>query len=283
MSTWVTDRQKSVPQLVGQLNHRADLVVVLLAWSLSTPSLAAGPDYDAFSDRDGHIATEQHHRAALALIRNPEHLDAVWADARRDPEHRDKFPGDIAMNLQEALAADRAGELELAAAHYEKVLAGEESLQVLLNLAILYWQATDVGLAAAKRLGLDFLATAGKRFPELLAQAQRRFPGSTEARFWKRYVAWADLGESLGTEECRQLLREDPATLVPAMHLFATSNGGQAREEAKEVLRQCGEDGTTRARYVASVIEGVMRRAGPGDPGRNDGQRPHRLPPGGSD
>ena len=38
------------------------------------------------------------------------------------------------MSLQEALAADRAGDLQVAAACYEKVLAGrQESLQVLLS------------------------------------------------------------------------------------------------------------------------------------------------------
>ncbi len=97
------------------------------------------------------------------------------------------------MSVFDALAADRAGELQSAAAHYERVLArGEHSLQILLNLALLYWQATDVGLAAVNKLNPDFLATASRRFPELLQEAQRRFPESTEVRFWKRYMAWAD-------------------------------------------------------------------------------------------
>jgi hypothetical protein len=167
------------------------------------------------------------------------------------------------MTLQDAVGADRKGELQLAAAGYEGVLAGgEASLEVLLNLAVLYWQATDTGMAAAKKLNPDFLVTAGGRFPELLAEAQRRFPMSTEPRFWRRYIAWADLGEPFGGDECRELLREDPATLVPAMHLFAVSHGKEARAEALELLRRCNEDGTTRARYVASVIQGVLKPAG---------------------
>jgi hypothetical protein len=167
------------------------------------------------------------------------------------------------MKLQDAVAADRKGELQLAAARYEEMLAaGEASLEVLLNLAVLYWQATDTGMAAAKKLSPDFLATAGRRFPELLAEAQRRFPTSTEPRFWRRYIAWADLGEPIGGDECRELLREDPAALVPAMHIFAASQGKEAEAEALELLRQCQEDGTTRARYVASVIQGVLKRVG---------------------
>jgi hypothetical protein len=166
------------------------------------------------------------------------------------------------MNFSEALEADQAGELEIAAARYENVLAaGERSLKVLLNLALLYWQATDVGIAAEGRLGPDFIATSGRRVPELLEEAQRRFPESTEARFWKRYIAWADLGDPLEREECWQLLGEDPTTLVPAMYLFAISQGKEAKTEANELLRQCRESRTTGARYVISVIEGVMRRA----------------------
>jgi hypothetical protein len=168
------------------------------------------------------------------------------------------------MSLVEALSADRAGEIQSAAAQYEEVLAaGDSSLRVLLNLALLYWQATDVGLAAETKLGPEFLATASRRFPQLLEEARRRFPESTEARFWKQYIAWADLGEDLDSDYCRQLLREDPATLIPAMHLFATSQGNEAQAEVHELLGQCRDDGTTRARYIASVLEGVMKRTSP--------------------
>ena len=167
------------------------------------------------------------------------------------------------MSHSDARAADRAGELEYAAAQYEDALAaGEHSLQLLLDLALLYWQSTDPGLAAAKNLGPDFLARAGRRTSELLEQAAQAFPGSTAVRFWKRYIAWVDLGEPLDVEECTQLLQDDPTVLAPAMHVFAASRGQDMRTEAHELLRQCREDGTTGARYVASVIEGVIKRAG---------------------
>lgn len=166
------------------------------------------------------------------------------------------------MSLDDAIAADRSGELRMAAAHYEAVLAGggPSSIEVLLNLAVLYWQATETGMAAAKKLTPDFLAVAARRPRELLLDAERRFPTSTEQRFWTRYIAWADLGEPFSSEECRDLLRQDPAVLVPAMHVFAATQGNEAEAEALELLRRCHEDGTTRARYIASVIEGVLRR-----------------------
>lgn len=165
------------------------------------------------------------------------------------------------MSLSDALARDRAGEVESAAARYEDVLAaGDRSLLVLLNLALLYWQATDPGLAAAKDIGAGFLTKAGRRAPELLDQATRLYPGSTAARFWKWYIDWADMGEPLDVEDCKRLLREDPAVLIPAMHVFAVSQGQEMETAAHELLQQCRDDGTTGARYAVSVIEGVMKR-----------------------
>jgi hypothetical protein len=163
--------------------------------------------------------------------------------------------------LQAAIAADRAGRIETAAAAYEAVLArGERPLPTILNLAILYWQSTDYGMSAANKLAPTFVALAGKRFPELLAEAQRSFPLSVEAEFWSKYIRWADSGEDFSAEECTQLLRRDPMTLVPAMHLFASTQGQEGHDEALELLRQSREEGTTRGRYIASVVEGVLRR-----------------------
>src|SRR5688500_14523270 len=100
------------------------------------------------------------------------------------------------MSLEDALTYDCAGDLGTAALFYEEVVStGNASLESILNLAILYWQATDVGMAASKGLSPDFVAKAGRRFPQLLEEARRRFPGSLEVPFWQRYIAWADLGE----------------------------------------------------------------------------------------
>jgi len=167
------------------------------------------------------------------------------------------------MNLADALAADGAGNLEVAAAAYEASLAGDErTLTALLNLALLYWQATDFGLSTAKNLDPEFVAKAGERFPVVLAEAHRAFPESTEVQFWKKYIAWADLGEEFSLDECRKLLQRDPTTLVPAMYLFAQTRGDAYQEEALELLRQCQQEPTTKNRYVASVLAGVLKRKG---------------------
>lgn len=168
------------------------------------------------------------------------------------------------MSLASAMALDRAGHIERAATDYEEVIAaGEAPLAVLLDLALLYWQATDPGLAAAGHIDPLFMTVAGGRCEELLVDAERRFPRSTAVRFWKRYIAWADLGEPFTPDECEGLLREDPTELWPALHLFAAHDRPDVRPAAEELLRQSRGRGTTGARYVVSVLESAMKRGAP--------------------
>lgn len=167
------------------------------------------------------------------------------------------------MSLVDAIAADRAGRLEAAAAAYEAILAGDErSLVARLNLALLYWQATDFGLSTAHTLDPTFVAHAGERYPMLLVEAHQSFPESTEVQFWRKYIPWADLGEEFSLDECRELLQRDPTKLVPAMYLFGKAQDGTYQDEALELLRQCQREPTTGNRYIGSVVEGVLKRKG---------------------
>ena len=164
------------------------------------------------------------------------------------------------MTLTEARAAEREGRDEDAADLYERALAGGRQRDAMLDLAVLYWQATDYGYLAAKKLRAEFVSRAGKRFPELLREAASAFPDSTEVEFWCRYIEWTDFGGPAPTNACAELLARDPTTLAPAMHLFSVSQGRQCRSEASALLRASEGLGTARARYVVSVIDGVLRR-----------------------
>jgi len=166
-------------------------------------------------------------------------------------------------SLQEARAAEERGELELAATIYEEILAeGNRTLDVFLDLAVMYWQATDFGLIAAKNLSKEFISRAATRAPELLSEATLAFPESTEAEFWLAYIRWADLGDALTVQQCKTLLQRDPGTLVPAMHVFGQTDGQDCIAEAMELRRQCATLKTRRCSYIVSVIEGVSRRTG---------------------
>lgn len=162
----------------------------------------------------------------------------------------------------DAVRCERDGDLERAAQAYERILAdGDARLELLLNLSVLYWQITDPGMSASSGYSRDLVEHAAKRCRALLAMAERIHPGCTEPRFWKKYIDWADLGEPFGVDECRALLREDPAIQVPAMHLFALTRGAEGQAEAHDLLVKNRAVETARARYVVSVIEGVLKRA----------------------
>lgn len=49
-------------------------------------AVAGAPNYDAFSEPDGYIATVRQELAAWAMMRDPEQLEAVYADAAKGNE-----------------------------------------------------------------------------------------------------------------------------------------------------------------------------------------------------
>ena len=165
------------------------------------------------------------------------------------------------MSVDDAVAADREERIEEAAELYELAIAASAApLSVLMNLAILYWQATDYGFSSGHHLAQQFVARAAIRFGELLNEGATRFPQNTEPRFWQKYIAWADLGTPLSSNECRSLLAQDPSALVVSMHLFSVSQGAECVDEAFRLLEASRADRTTRSRYIASVIEGALKR-----------------------
>jgi hypothetical protein len=165
------------------------------------------------------------------------------------------------MTLTEARAADREGRIEAAATAYEQALAsGDAPLDAVIDLAVLYWQSTEYGFWKSLGLSPAFVDKAAERFPQLLAQAEQLYPERPEPRFWKRYTAWADLGEPFEVTEAEALLRKHPDYLEPAMMLYSVSPGSEHEAQARELLRACRTAGTTRCRYMASVIEGALKR-----------------------
>src|SRR5689334_24958661 len=59
--------------------HSRTYLATALAMSAFS-ALAGTPNYDAFSDRDGHVRDE-HATAVQAMVRDPHQLEAVYADA----------------------------------------------------------------------------------------------------------------------------------------------------------------------------------------------------------
>lgn len=165
------------------------------------------------------------------------------------------------MTTADALAEDRAGNIVRAADLYEAGLLEEgHSLEAVLNLAVLYWESTEFGFSCAHQLSPEFVVRAADRCQELLTDAEREYPASTQPRFWNRYTSWLTFGGSeLSEDECRAMLRRSPSELVPILRLNH-DDSSEYEAEATVLLRQCELDNTTRSRYVAAVIRGVNTR-----------------------
>lgn len=158
------------------------------------------------------------------------------------------------MTLAEALAADACDDLFRTADFYEAAIrSGNTSLDVLLNLAVLYWEACDPGEArvAARR---DFFQLAGRRSYELLDQAVATYPSSVEARFWRAFVRGISLGEPFDLSDARELLRQEPTCLVPAFFVFGQTKGDEAPRAAADLLIQVRDGATYRDRYVRRYL-----------------------------
>jgi hypothetical protein len=165
------------------------------------------------------------------------------------------------VRLAEATVADREGRVEDAAVLYEEALAGGPiPLDATLDLAVLYWCATDYGFILSHRLPVEFLPRAQMRHREVLAEAARLFPGRVEVEFWRRYVAYVDRGEALVVEEARRWRRAHPQYLEPAAFVYLASQGTDAAEDARALVVRAREDPTTRKRYLASVVDAVNAR-----------------------
>jgi hypothetical protein len=71
---------------------------------------------------------------------------------------------------------------------YEQLLtSGKASTSDLIALGLVYFEACDGGIAAARRLPIEFERHAGSRLQEVLREAVTLDPSNCEARFWEMY------------------------------------------------------------------------------------------------
>lgn len=165
------------------------------------------------------------------------------------------------MNITEAIRLEESRQFEAAAKIYEAVLADDpNSVKALVNLTVLYWQATDLGFSAGHALAPDFVKRAGDRLHALLNDANVSAPAPVEMQFWKKYIAWADLAEPLSLAFCRDLLQAHPLYLEPAMFIHLQTEGAECQAEAEQLVRQCATEGSVRNSYIQSILSSVTKR-----------------------
>jgi hypothetical protein len=162
---------------------------------------------------------------------------------------------------ERAVEADVSGDIRLAIDLYEElVVSAEATIRDYVNLAFLYWQCTEFGFASAMKLDEDFIARSEQRHVDMLGEAEERFGPNPEVQFWRRYLAWAYLGEPDFTVEAKRMLAE--GVTAAAFYLFTVSDGKECRDEALDILEAARSVPTHMSKYVASIIESTLAQSG---------------------
>jgi len=179
-------------------------------------------------------------------------LDAVRLDiaaAELVPRGNDMPPDECASHITEAAQA------------YERVLISEPAapLDVFINLAFLYWQSTDFGFWSGVGLPLPFVKMADSRRRAVFDQAEKIYPANADIRFWRRYFDFITLGEPPFEEECKKLLQESGASLVPYFYLYSSPGEETYERQADELFHVCEKTPTMKNRYIMSVISGATQ------------------------
>jgi len=158
------------------------------------------------------------------------------------------------MNTTIAAALDELDKPLEAADAYEALLSTEAAtLEDYLNLAALYSESHDFGYMAHHGLSKEFVVRAGRRFSEVLAEAENRFGQHSEMSFWRRYHQYVHGGGEPFVDECRLLARPEES-LVPFLYLFVATDRQLYRAEAERLFRAIRGGRSTRERHIRSLL-----------------------------
>jgi hypothetical protein len=153
---------------------------------------------------------------------------------------------------EEALRLDAQDVPVRAIAAYERYLAeSPRDLDAYINLAVLYFECSDPGFAAAHEIPHAVLAASTEKAEALLNTAEERFGWRAEIEFWRKYVRFVALGDPPFYERAVELATAGES-LVPYLHL---AGHGPYQEEARALLNAVASGRSTKDRYIRSVLE----------------------------
>jgi len=159
---------------------------------------------------------------------------------------------------EEAVRQDAGDDYMAAVKSYEKALTSANNVNCYINLAFLYWEATEYGFNTARHLDSTFIQYAARRYAELLAVAKECFPEEPEVLFWERYFAWDSVGGPPFVRECKDLLSRSKSMLIPYFYLAMADGPNKYRDELDRLLSLCRQLPTFKNRYISSVIEALL-------------------------
>ncbi|HKX27166.1 MAG TPA: hypothetical protein VJ302_05690 [Blastocatellia bacterium] len=153
-----------------------------------------------------------------------------------------------------AYKLDREEKLIEAADAYEKAIIDPDAdLELLINLAVLYFVCTDGGYLSSYHLSNEFVDHAWERATHLLDEAEARFGRDAEIDFWRRYFQFIRLGEDESIMEKEQL--RSSKSLIPYFYLFKAGDGEEYRAQAEKLHQLVADKSSAKKRYIKSVLE----------------------------
>lgn len=144
--------------------------------------------------------------------------------------------------------------IEAAWAYEIAIQESQVELDLLLNLAVLYFAFDDTGYNSHHHLQMDFVGAAYGRIDKILDVAESRLGKQTEIDFWRLYISeFGPPYNEPSIEDYEELSRRGDS-LMPYYRLYSGSNGTRHEEEVKVLLAQVQDGSTERKRHIRSVL-----------------------------
>lgn len=142
---------------------------------------------------------------------------------------------------------------------YEIALAqGDMELDLVLDLAVLYFVCLDFGYATRHNLPEEFVSGAWTRAFQVLEVGNDRFGANTDLEFWKCYFSSVYVRDE-GIEDLSARLLHNSDSLLPAAYLFLAGEK-EFEGQALELLESVKNGSTERERYIKSILEAELAR-----------------------
>jgi len=163
---------------------------------------------------------------------------------------------------EQALSFDRERRILAAVETYEQAIKSIDApLWAILNLEGIYWDACSGPGCRFPDVQNDLLnrSGGGDRLLEIMQIAKARFPESTVAEFWRRYILMRWLDDDFPQDACQQIFDRDPSEQTPLLYLYAFPGGRKWEPEARQLLARFKAEGTVLATSAASFLTSVMK------------------------
>lgn len=156
--------------------------------------------------------------------------------------------------IQAAIEQDVKGDYIKASELYERSIEIENFSDAYINLAVLYFQFTDVGINATSHLPLKFIKKSFSRYEEVINEGINKFPNNSEMKFWKKYFNYRAIGDSLSAGEVLDIMKEDESNVIPYFFLYLTEPEKYKNQKAV-LINQCHQLLTSKNKWILSIIE----------------------------